>query len=124
MTSLNNLRKPIPVAIEKETEKYSGYILKITTSGLMVELDNIQFKVGTYLNVTFSLNESTTINHRVRSVKHYKDFYRNPKKKVNKDGSKILPKMLCEMHFHLPLATTKMAITKFLIQQKNAHVVS
>lgn len=109
---------PIPVTLENGPEKLSGFIMKISSIGLMVELEKITFKVGTYLTAVFAFGEGATITERVRSVKHYKDFYRTRVKKPKAGEAPPVPKLLCELHFHMPLESTRVAISKFLIKNK------
>lgn len=108
---------PIPVTLENGPEKFAGFIMKLTTLGLLVELDKIPFKVGSYVTAVFELEEGQLMTERVRSIKHYKDFYRaRPKKSQNEPPP--APKQLCELHFHMMLETNRVAITKYLLKHQ------
>lgn len=119
----NNTIIPIPVVLENDAEKLSGFILRINLLGLMVELEKITFKVGAFLTAVFDLGDGVVITERVRSVKHYKDFYRSRVKNPKESEPLAAPKLLCEVHFHLPRETTRVAISKFLIKNKNKAIL-
>ena len=112
-----SLRNPIPIVIENGPEKYNGFIMKLTTHGLMVELDVIKFSVGQYLTVHFQFEDGATVSEKVRSVKHYDRFFRtNPQKQIKEGEAQPTPKKLCELHFHLLSESSRIAINKFLLQ--------
>ena len=114
-----NLRKPLPIQIENGPEKISGFIMKFTLLGLMVELDNITFKVGSYVTGIIPLSEKTTIIERLRSIKHYDKFYRKAPPKKPKEGEPVPePKMLCELHFDNLTESNRMSVMKFLMLQQ------
>ncbi|OFZ17850.1 MAG: hypothetical protein A2Z20_05720 [Bdellovibrionales bacterium RBG_16_40_8] len=111
-----NLRQPVPVIVENGPDKISGFVMKLTARGLLVEVDNIPFKVGTYLNLTIQLNEKTVIVQRARSIKHYDQFFRKPVQKKLKEGeAPPSPKKLCELHFHSLTEQNQVTISKFLL---------
>jgi hypothetical protein len=113
------LRKPLPIILENGPDKVSGFVMKLTLSGLMVEIEKIPFKVGTFHTAHFALNEKTNLTERVRSIKHYDKFYRRPPTKKPKEGQPPpVPKMLCELHFSDLSSDAKIAISKFLILEK------
>jgi len=92
--------------------------MKLATTGLLIELDKITFKAGTYLTAQFELEAGMPIVQRVRSIKHYDKFYRQPPKKNLPEGEVVPPpKKLCELHFHNLAETNKILINKFLIAE-------
>lgn len=91
--------------------------MKINALGLLVEVDRIPFKVGSYVTVTIQLDEKTAITERARSIKHYDKFYRKPPKKLTPpEIATTQPKRLCELHFHMLSETGKAAIAKYYIK--------
>jgi hypothetical protein len=113
----------IPVTLDGGGGMLSGMILKVLPLGLMVELDQINFRVGAIFTVQFQIEE-TMVTERVRSVKHYKDFYRKVSLAKSKANAPVGPaKMLCEFHFNKPLETTRVAITKYLIKHKKTLLI-
>ena len=118
-----SLRQPLPIIIENGAEKISGFVMKLTPLGVLVEVDDIAFRVGTHLNLLIQLNEKTTIVQRARSIKHYDQFFRKPPPKQLKEGDlQPTPKKLCELHFHLLSESNEIAISKFLLQLRPPHV--
>ena len=113
------LTKPIPVVIENGPEKLSGFIMKLTLVGMIVELDKITFKAGSFVNAQFDLGDRFQLIERMRSIKHYDKFFRKaPAKKLKAGQAPPVPKMLCELHFEKISSDTKIAINKFLIHSK------
>ena len=93
------LGEPIAVTLETESQKLTGYIMQLNTTGLQVELDSIPFKVGSFLTASFNLGNILVVE-RVRSVKHYQGFFRRvPKKKRDSNAALPAPKKLAELHF-------------------------
>jgi hypothetical protein len=112
---------PLSVLLDHELQKTTGFILKISPLGFLVELDKIVFKVGSFMNATFELESGRPIVERVRSIKHYDNFYRQkPKKKLAEGEVPPAPKKLVEFHFEKPLEATKTQIVKFLMSQAQA----
>ena len=90
--------------------------MKMSVTGMLVEVDKISFKVGAYVNATFQLDDGEAVNERMRSIKHYDKFYRShPKKKGENEPP---PKRLVELHFHLPSERTRTLITKAQLRQR------
>jgi len=113
----------IPAVIENGAEKIPGTIMKMTSTGLMIEVEKITFIVGMHLTVQFQLGENgPVVIERVRSVRHYDKFYRNTPLKAAAGGPKPLPKKLVELHFQKLSETSRMAMTKYIlfIQHKQA----
>lgn len=106
------------MTVENGSEKASGFILKIAVTGALIELEKILFPVGTFLNITFQFPRSSVFTERVRSIKHYDRFFRNPPAKLKAGEARALPKKLCEVHFSGLTEVTKMAISKFLLEQQ------
>jgi len=94
--------------------------MKLSHTGMLVELEKITFKVGGYLTAIFNLDDLDPVSERVRSIKHYDKFYRtNPKKKPLAEGQPVpTPKKLAEFHFHFPSERTKTLITKYQLRQQ------
>lgn len=110
------------MTIENGPEKIQGYIMKMTITGMMIELDKINFKIGTFLQVNFELGNQVYIE-KVRSIKHYDGYVRPLAKKKNPKGTDAeppppVPKKLCEVHFVALLEPTRVAITKQLLTDK------
>jgi hypothetical protein len=115
--NLSQQQEPIPVTIDLGVEKLQGFIMKLTRSGVLVELDKIPFKVGSYVVISFSLDDKSVVTEKVRSIKHYDRFFRTPKKKTVEPGDeKILPKKLCELHFQNLTEANRVIISKYIIQ--------
>jgi hypothetical protein len=97
--------------------------MKLNLTGLLFELDKINFRVGTILTITFSLDDGTVVQERVRSVKHYDRFFRTPpKKKASKKAEPNAPaepepqaKRLVETHFVQIKEENRKAIMKYLM---------
>jgi len=114
------VQKPLPITIENGPEKLTGCIMKLTAMGLMVELDKITFKAGSYVTLNFFLNEKTNIIERARSIKHYDKYFRkSPPKKLKEGEAPPVPKMLCELHFEKISEPARTAITKYLLLTKS-----
>ena len=110
--------EPIVALLEVGNEKLTGYIMKINTTGVLVELDKIPFKVGSYLTVSFVL-EGAAIVERVRSIKHYDRFFRRPLKSKPAPGETApVPKKLAELHFQKILEASRVAIVKYSMLTK------
>jgi hypothetical protein len=110
------VKKPLPIILSTEKEKFSGFVMQLTNTGLMVELEKIPFKVGVYLDATIQFNEKTVLTERVRAIKNYSKFYRTPPSKKPKPGEVLAePKMLAELHFQMLSESSKVVIAKFLI---------
>lgn len=106
----------IPVTIEFGAAKIPGTILKLSTLGMMVEVDVIPFPVGAIMPATFTLEGGVVLVEKMRSIKHYDRFFRNPPKKNPQPGEPVpAPKKLCELHFQLLTETGRVAITKYLL---------
>lgn len=115
---------PLPINLDNGTDKATGFVMKITLTGMLVELDKIAFKIGTYFTATFELEEGKPLSERVRSIKHYDKFFRKvPKKKLKEGEVPPEPKQLAEFHFSMPTEYTKTQITKFMLrQQRDAEI--
>jgi hypothetical protein len=97
--------------------------MKLSLTGMLVELEKITFKVGAYLTATFEFGGNEIISERVRSIKHYDKFYRKPPSQKKKEPAPDeppppAPKKLAEFHFHAPTERTKTLITKFQLRQQ------
>lgn len=94
--------------------------MKLNLTGLLFELDKINFRVGSFLQVTFTLDDGQVIQERVRSIKHYDRFFRTPPKK-NKSAEDTAsqqdaqPKRLVETHFVQIKEESRRAIMKYLM---------
>ncbi len=115
---------PLPISLDSGTEKISGFIVKISQTGMLVELEKTTFKIGAYFTATFEFKPGRPLNERVRSIKHYDKFFRKtPKKKLKEGEAAPVPKRLAEFHFHLPTERTKTQITKFLLRaQRDSEI--
>ena len=110
--------EPIVVLLDAGSEKLTGYIMKMNTTGVLVELDKIPFKVGSYLTVSFML-EGAPIVERVRSIKHYDRFFRQPSRpKREPVATAPVPKKLAELHFQKLLEANRVAIVKYSMLTK------
>jgi hypothetical protein len=102
--------------------------MKIGALGMLVELDNIPFKVGTVLSCQIQFSETNVYTEKIRSIKHYDKYYRTPPKKkksnaqsedkIQEDNAEPQPKKLCEFHFVKILESTRVAIQKYMYTQK------
>jgi hypothetical protein len=107
--------------LENGPEKLPGFIMKLNLTGLLFELDKINFRVGTYFQVTFTVNDGQVIQEKVRSIKHYDRFFRTPPKNKKKKVEDISveqepqPKRLVEMHFVQIKEESRRAIMKYLM---------
>lgn len=118
MESLNLIQ----VVLELGATKLQGTILKLSTLGIMVELDTIAFPVGAFLQANFVLDDQTVLSEKVRSIKHYDNFYRNmPNKKLSSGEIPAVPKKLCEFHFQLLTESGRVAITRYLLAMQKQH---
>jgi hypothetical protein len=110
--------KPIAAVLENGPEKLNGFIMKLTLTGLLFELDKINFRVGSILKITFSVEDGLPITESVRSIKHYDRFFRTPpKKKKNADAldPEAQPKRLVEAHFVQIKEESRKQIMKYLM---------
>ncbi len=115
----NSAQEPISITLDSGTVKLPGYIMKVTLTGLLVELEKLNFKVGTYFTGVFELETGYLITERMRSVKHYDKFFRTaPKKKLKQGEVAPVPKKLVEFHFHDVTEATKTQITKYQLRLK------
>ncbi len=112
------LENPFPVTLEFGVEKIPGFVVRITNIGIMVELDKIPFKAGTFVNAMIQLNANTVLIERVRSIKHYDQFFRAKSGKHTEDTLPSTPKMLCELHFQKLSEQSRVVITKLLTSLK------
>ncbi len=111
--------EPIAVTIDLGTEKLTGFIMKLNTTGVLVELDKIPFKIGSYMTVSFILGDAAIIE-RVRSIKHYDRFFRRPPKKASNEPPPT-PKKLAELHFQKILENNRVAIVKHSMLSKHVR---
>jgi hypothetical protein len=96
--------------------------MKINTTGVMIELEKITFKVGSFFNVQFQFGDGPLLTERVRSIKHYDQYYRTPPKKSYGPGeTPPVAKKLCEAHFQMMTETTKTQLTKYLLMLQQAQ---
>jgi hypothetical protein len=120
-TQSDQLGEPIPISLDLGTEKVPGFIMKLNITGMLVEVEKIPFKVGSYLTATFELLDDAPVIERMRSIKHYDRFFRKQLKKKPAEGEPApLPKKLVELHFHMIKEGSKVAITKYLLAAKQA----
>ncbi len=104
--------RPIPAVLENGAEKINGFVMKLTLTGVLFELDTISFRVGSILGIQIPLDESLVLVDRVRSIKHYDRYFRTPPKK-GEPATK--PKKLIEAHFINIKEENRQAILKFLM---------
>lgn len=91
--------------------------MKINTTGVMIELEKITFKVGSFFNIQFQFGEGPLLTERVRSIKHYDQYFRTPpKKSYGPNETPPVPKKLCEAHFQMLTETTKTQLTKYMLE--------
>ena len=65
------------------------------------------------------IDPAAPIIERVRSIKHYDNYFRTPPPKRLKEGEVApKPKQLCEAHFISINEISRSSITKFLIMQQ------
>jgi hypothetical protein len=103
--------------LEIDAQKVPGFIMKINTIGIMIELEKITFKVGSFFNVQFQFGDGPLLTERVRSIKHYDQYFRTlPKKSYAQGETPPVPKKLCEAHFQMLTETTKTQLTKYLLE--------
>lgn len=112
------MKKPVPAALEIDSQTQNGDILKLTMQGFLMELDAVKFKVGSFGTVTFQiLDENITVIERVRSIKHYDKFFRktpSKNKETNNLSPEPSPRKLVEMHFAKLSEQNRRNIHKFL----------
>ncbi len=118
------LREPIAVTLDTESQKLTGFIMQLNTVGILVELDRIPFKVGSFLTVSFTLDD-VLLTERVRSIKHYDGFFRRiPKKKPEPNEALPTPKKLVEMHFQRIQEKHRVAIVRYFMKLKQAALAT
>lgn len=93
--------------------------MKLGLTGFLFELDQVNFKIGSVMQVTMTLpHDGTVLIDKVRTIKHYDRFFRRPPKK-NAQGELILPddkpKKLIEAHFVRITAENRFAIERYLL---------
>lgn len=91
--------------------------MKLNLTGLLFELDKINFRVGHIMTITFEApGMPGPVAERVRSIKHYDRFFRTPPKKSLQPGeTPPEPKRLIEAHFVHLREESRQAITRFLM---------
>lgn len=72
--------------------------MKLNLTGMLFELEQVNFRVGAILQITFSVEGSPFVE-RVRTIKHYDRYFRTPPKKATADEPAQQPKRLVELHF-------------------------
>jgi hypothetical protein len=139
--------KPIPIIIESGVDKIAGFIMKITQTGMLVELPKIPFSAGSIVLSQFRLKDDGLgpLLQSVRSIKHYENYYRKgpPKKKKlirtgepppttpappakPPEGAPLQPvtpapdqpMKLIEFHFFNLKDMNRMAIDRFLMEEQ------
>ena len=105
---------PIPATIDHDGKMIPGFVMKLTPTGVMVEIEKIPFKVGSYVKIAFTLDENFSLLERVRSIKHYKQFYRKAFRKPGPGEQAPPAKELCELHFQYLNEEKRNAIMRFL----------
>lgn len=93
--------------------------MKLGFTGFLLELDQVTFKIGSVLQVTMTMpNNEFVLIDKVRSIKHYDRFFRQPPKK-NAQGVAVnpeeLPRKLIEAHFIQLKPENRIAIERYLI---------
>lgn len=113
---------PFPATIQDGATNISGFVMKLTINGFLFELDQIPFRAGAMLFVTFQVpNSEVIVAEKVRSIKHYDRYFRQPPKKKPKTSEEIVadenkPKKLVEFHFVQLKPENLTALQKYLLQ--------
>jgi hypothetical protein len=74
------------VILDNGVDKYTGQVMRLTIAGMLIEMEKITFKVGTFMNASVQFESGGLLTERVRSVKHYDKFFRKPPPKRPKPG--------------------------------------
>lgn len=90
--------------------------MKLNVIGLLFELEKINFRVGSVMQISFHLDGmEQPFVERVRSIKHYDRFFRTPPSKLKKGEPPPQPKKLIEAHFVNLREDNRKALLKFLM---------
>lgn len=103
----------IPCVIEMGNLKYQGLILQMNFTGVMVEMETINFRPGQIINLSIAPdNEDLQIMESMRSIKNYEKFFRQ--KKDSKELQKAQGKRLAELHFLKLNEINRQKISRYL----------
>jgi hypothetical protein len=116
------MKKPLQITIEYGPEKIVGHIMKINTTGIMVEVDQIPYRVGAVVKATMIFPPHTVpVTEEVRAIKSYDRFFRNATLRKKAEASEragaepVQPKKLSEVHFLKLKEETRAQISRYLM---------